>query len=844
MGKHLLIILIELISIETAFCSLVDTTDTRIIASNFYLSMATHSNQQRIRSLVSKQIELKLVHQEYEDANNKNNPEPYYYVYNVQGDNGFIIVSADDDITPVLAYSFVGKYDVKASLPPAFVDWLGNYRKQIKQVKQIKKNVPVQVNTFKSIWSRNLANKYNTNSDVGDYINPLLDRDSISWDQGCDYNIYCPIDSRSAVYCNHTPVGCVAVAMGQIMRFWKYPNNSNAISGYSDEDNKDEKGGVLINSNYGYIDGTASTTYNWTQIPNKLTDKSTDIQKTAISQFLYNCALSVKMNFGPSGSGANDIEAFNSFKNYFNYYNSIQYVKKNDYLNTDDWINIIKTELNSNRPVYYRADDTSGKGGHAFVCDGYDSNNMFHFNWGWGGAANQTYCYIYSLIPDGSSYNFSNNQEAIIKIMPNKADLIPIDPKLSTSTAQAGSTILASCVEDNSGPIAAGSHTLSIYLSADDVLTVGENGDIFLGNIDFSGVPANSCLLPFSKTVQIPSNTLPGNYYIFFKSDCNNTIDEFNEENNFVSTQLSVIPHDPQALIDIDGNIYNTIKIGTQTWMVENLKTTHYRNGDVIPKITDNLEWAAYKVGAWCDLNNNFDNGIKYGKMYNWYVIGDSRGITPAGWHIPSDTEWTTLTNYLITNGYNYDGTTSGNKIAKSLAAKTDWNFYNSIGVVGNDLTTNNITGFSAMPGGSRGYKGVFYDQGNEAWWWSSTETDAWDVWCTYLFYGNRGVLKLNTGKANGFYIRCIMDNLSTGTQKTEINNSIKVYPNQTSESFQISGLNCIATLKLTDISGKEILTKQISDNESVLISSLPKGMYLVKLITVSGVFETKIMKK
>ena len=162
MGKPFFIILIELISIGTAFCSPVDTTNTRIVASNFYLSMAVHSNQQRIRSLASKPIALKLVHQEYEDVNNQNNSEPYYYVYNVQGDNGFIIVSADDDITPILAYSLVGKYDVKASLPPAFVDWMGNYKKQIKQIKEkisVQSNHCSGVRTYKP-WQQksNLGN--------------------------------------------------------------------------------------------------------------------------------------------------------------------------------------------------------------------------------------------------------------------------------------------------------------------------------------------------------------------------------------------------------------------------------------------------------------------------------------------------------------------------------------------------------------------------------------------------------------------------------------------------------------------------------------------------------------
>ena len=842
MKKSVFIIFIAVLSIRSAFCSSVDTTVAKLVAKNFYLSMAAVSHQESVRRLALKQIVLEFVHQEFEVAENENNSDPYYYVYNVQGNNGFIIVSADDNITPVLAYTFFGKYDVNASLPPAFIDWMDNYKKQIKQIKQDK---TLKLNNIKAVWEMNLVKRSeNINGKINN-INPLLDKESIAWDQLCNYNTYCPYDNRSAEYCNHTPVGCVAVAMGQIMRFWKYPNISNSIPSYSDEDNKDEGGNIITNSNYGSINGVGSTTYNWTDILNKITIESTNLQKNAVSQLLYNCALSVKMNFGPTGSGANDIEAFNSFKNYFNYPSSIQYIKKNDYSNIDEWINALKTELNSNRPVYYRADDTSGKSGHAFVCDGYDSNNMFHFNWGWGGSANQTYCYIYSLIPDGSSYNFSNNQEAIIRIVPNKADLIPINPKLSTYTVQAGSTILAFCDESNSGPIAAGTHTLSIYLSTDNVLTEGENGDISLGNIDFSGVPANSCSLTFSKTIQIPSNTLTGNYYIIFKSDRNNTIDEFNEENNFAVSLLTVIPSDSHTTTDVDGNIYHTIRIGTQTWMVENLKVTHYRNGDVIPEVKDNTTWQTLSTGAWCNYNNDANNALKYGRLYNGYTVFDSRNLAPEGWHVPSVAEWTILVNYLIANGYNYDGTTIGDKTAKALADSSSWAAYSGIGAIGNDLTKNNRSGFSGLPGGYRiGGNGAFDQLGHYGILWSYTKYDTNNTWYRDLDYNGSKLYGYYDSNKGGNSIRCLMNDIVSAVQIDEISNSIKIYPNPTSESFHVSGLNCIATLRLTDISGKEIITKQISDNETVSISSLPKGLYFVKLISINGVTEKKLLKE
>ena len=125
------LILLELVFICSAISSPIDTTTAKITATNQFLSRASTSSIQRVRSLASKQIELELVHQEFEEVNNQSNSDPYYYVYNVKGNNGYIIISADDDLIPVLAYSFDGSYD-KNNLPPAFVSWMKNYKDQIK----------------------------------------------------------------------------------------------------------------------------------------------------------------------------------------------------------------------------------------------------------------------------------------------------------------------------------------------------------------------------------------------------------------------------------------------------------------------------------------------------------------------------------------------------------------------------------------------------------------------------------------------------------------------------------------------------------------------------------------
>ena len=196
---------------------------------------------------------------------------------------------------------------------------------------------------------------------------------------------------------------------------------------------------------------------------------------------------------------------------------------------------------------------------------------------------------------------------------------------------------------------------------------------------------------------------------------------------------------------DADGYNYPVVQIGDQVWMAENLKTTRYRNGDPITE-----QWA---------YNNDANNAAKYGRLYTWYAATDSRGIAPAGWHVPTDAEWTTLQNYLIANGYNYDGTTTGNKIAKALAATTDWYTYTGTGTPGADLTKNNSSGFTALPGGFRFDDGTFYNIGYDGGdWWSSTEGNASGAWLRYLNYGNGSLFRSNYSRSYGFSVRCLRD--------------------------------------------------------------------------------------
>jgi len=212
------------------------------------------------------------------------------------------------------------------------------------------------------------------------------------------------------------------------------------------------------------------------------------------------------------------------------------------------------------------------------------------------------------------------------------------------------------------------------------------------------------------------------------------------------------------TVTDIDGNVYQTVKIGNQVWTVENLRTTRFNDGAAIPEVTDNSAWSNLTTPGYCYYSNDSAaNAVKYGALYNWYTVNTGK-LAPAGWHVPTDAEWDTLQNYLIANGYNWDGTTTGNKIAKSMSAKTDWNLSSTAGTPGNDMQSNNSSGFSALPGGCRLNYGSFNSQGNYGLWWSATEYLASYAYYRYLFYVSGDLNRHNYNKEYGFSVRLVRD--------------------------------------------------------------------------------------
>ncbi|MCX2493612.1 fibrobacter succinogenes major paralogous domain-containing protein [Pedobacter sp. PF22-3] len=205
---------------------------------------------------------------------------------------------------------------------------------------------------------------------------------------------------------------------------------------------------------------------------------------------------------------------------------------------------------------------------------------------------------------------------------------------------------------------------------------------------------------------------------------------------NLVVTEAVVA----ETLADVDGNIYKTVKIGSQTWMMENLRTTHYRDGTIIQNVTGSSNWGTQTIGAYCNYNNSLELGKTYGFLYNWYAINSDRKLAPQGWHIPTSAEWTILYNYIGGDRY------SGGKIQES--GTRHWV---------SDTGASNITKFTGLPGGKRNgdgtYDSIFYDAN----WWTATANSTGTAWNYNLYV--KGYLEIAESPKNlGYSVRCIKD--------------------------------------------------------------------------------------
>lgn len=271
--------------------------------------------------------------------------------------------------------------------------------------------------------------------------------------------------------------------------------------------------------------------------------------------------------------------------------------------------------------------------------------------------------------------------------------------------------------------------------------------DVYLDSSNGTQLIANN-LTDTSFTI----NNLNSNTLYYWKIKIKNKISGLYKESvvsNFKTEEI---------VTDIDGNKYHTVTIGNQIWLVENLKTTKYQNGESIGttiSTTMDISKESNPKYQWA-YNGDITNTSKYGRLYTYYTVVDKRNIAPVGWHVASDLEFNILMNFLIKNGFNYDGSTTYNRIAKSLAATTAWSQETDIGMIGSDLTKNNLSGFTGLPSGFRYNTGAFFAQTYSAYFWCSSDDYSSDARYWFLSFGWESFSKSMKNKSFGLSVRCL----------------------------------------------------------------------------------------
>ena len=280
--------------------------------------------------------------------------------------------------------------------------------------------------------------------------------------------------------------------------------------------------------------------------------------------------------------------------------------------------------------------------------------------------------------------------------------------------------------------------------------------------------------------------------------------------------------------INYNGHTYELVEIGNQCWFKENLQTTKYKEGAYIKPAIDSAIWVNDTTGAYAWYNNDsISYGSTYGALYNGYAVDNPAGLCPTGWHVPSDSAWTILENYLESNGYNFDGSTTGNKYAKAMADSILWVSDTGTGTVGNiDYQAyRNKSGFSGLPAGYRHHDGSFNGIGYNAYMWTSF------YWDRMLVKNHSLLIRGNGSMASGFSVRCLKD---TGSIQTSMNEydifNINIYPNPFTTSTTIELPSETHKLTIYDIVGNKVREEQVIGTTTIERGDLTKGVYVLEV--------------
>jgi len=866
MKKAITLIALLIVFTLTTFAKQVDENTAKLVGQNF---LTTRTASQALSSGTN----LKLVYTAKSKASISTasvQATTYFYVFN-SGPNGFVMVSGDDLVTPILGYSANGTFDSK-NLPPNAEKWFEGFKDQIRFA--IENEIPA-TDEISTDW-QNLKEGNATNSSFRavSSVNPLM---QTKWDQGVHYNALCPFDNQNS---QRTVTGCVATAMAQIMKYWNYPAVGSGFYSY----NHPTYG--TLSANFG------STSYQWSSMPNMVTSSN-----IAVATLMYHCGVSVDMYYGVSAQGgsgaAGAIKVAPALKNYFGYPNSVEIKERGSYSNSQ-WINLLKQELDAGKPMYYQG---IGNGsGHAFVCDGYDNNDFFHFNWGWSGSSDG-YFTINNLSPGslgtgGGSGGYNSNQSVITGIQ-------------SPSGTQTFNMGLYNTVTPSANPIYYGnafSVTTNISNNGNNTFSGDFCAAVFDADnnfVDYVEIKTGYTLQGgFAYTNNLVFSTtgifgmLPGTYYVgvFYRSTGGNWVIVANNGSYTNMRQMTVI--NPN---DIELNSSMTVTPGTTLTQGQSASVNLNIVNDGTTTFTGQYQVNLYNLdGTFVQTISTINEatGLPSGYTYqNPYLTFSTSSISAvpgtyllAAVHKPSGSPNFQLTgsSYFLnpikvtvkqptiqpdqyeTNNNQGQAFTlpiafSGNTAIRSTVGSnchlgSDYDYYKINLPAGYtySISPRLHDSYNSSNGNTYTLDALFsYSTDGITW------SDAFDDLISGNISANGGgtlyfhVAPYFAGETGTYLLdMAINRTLITGANEVELSNSVMLYPNPSNGkvTLDFTGIaQNVTQINILNIQGQSIYTKSQPKNQYINqldLSDYPEGIYTIQFQTLTGVLNKKLILK
>ncbi len=775
-----------------------------------------------------------------------------YYIYNREG-GGFVIVSGDDRIAPILGYSDEGSFPV-GDLPEGLRGWMNSYTENISAILA---SGDIAIQSSQATMQKG--------STYPASVAPFM---TSTWNQVEPFNNDCPVYQTGTGEIKSL-VGCVGVAMAQVMKYYNYPTQGIGSNSYVTKTRN-----INVSANFG------ATTYDWANMLDSYNDPDsyTEANWKAVAKLMYQCGVSVNMDYCNDDQGSSSAvsqEIVKSLVNIFGYDANISTISR-DYYSTGEWMNIIKSELSLLHPIIYSGFSVTSTG-HSFVIDGYDKNDLLHVKWGYGGTLNG-YFNLSILNPnDGAntgykySENYYFNQSMLIGIQKPTAGsvfypLLTLESELSPSVASFGRDNLISIAEvplSNNGSSFKGSVYKALYQNGQFISLVGLEFplDLAFGEGVHLSYPG----------FKIPSGIAPGTYQLYMvgkdqhqddwsilrsKVNVSNYLNVTITESNITLTKpvfdFTISVND----ITVDRKIYSG-HTGHITYSIDNGAVEfNYLLGAILVSNQDQQgkgvlyihEYVGANERKECTLSNivNVDPGeytvlpvYSINNGDDWILLPSTAGDktitvyeTPVGESALTLTETPALEKSVL---YQSENATLTVKIKNEGVI-----YENDVYIVVFKNLYSPSVAFLSFP--------IYLDQDEEKT-FSLTFTppiEARDYILSPYHYANGGYAPLKMGNTQQFISFQVAE--GTDVKENSIENILLVYPSGTSDMLTIKGASEISRIDVVSLAGTTLYTVDAEDlnvkEYSLSTSSLASGLYLLRVTTAQGIETVKFSKK